>query len=75
MQLAQIIKGRRSSLRLTQKVLGTKAGVLPKTLSVMENAPGTSRIDTLFKLLSGLDLELILQPKESVVPHAEHVEW
>jgi hypothetical protein len=46
----------------------------------MENHPGSVSIDSLLKLLSALDLELVLEPKEArgsskqPVPHPEE-EW
>ena len=37
--------------------------MVPKTISALENHPEGSSIESLFKLLSALDLEIVLQPK------------
>ncbi len=63
-QLAATLRGRRATCALTQKQAAAKVGLLPKTISVMESAdPGRSSIASLFKLLSALELELVLQPR------------
>lgn len=64
-QLAMVLQGYRKQSGLTQKQAGSKVGLLPKTISGLESNPDNSGIASLFKLLSALDLELILQPKKS----------
>ena len=64
-QLGLILQGYRKQSGLTQKQAASKVGMLPKTISGLEANPDNSSIASLFKLLSALDLELILQPKES----------
>ena len=49
---------------LNQTELGNRFGVRQKTISKFENDPGSGKIDTLFKILAGLGLELILVPRE-----------
>ena len=74
-QLGKVLKGRRVSLDLTQGKAGEKVGVLPKTVSAIENTPGGSTIDTFFKLLSALELELVLKPKEVSAAKETELEW
>jgi HTH-type transcriptional regulator / antitoxin HipB len=74
-QLGKVLKGRRGGLQLTQKETGEKVGVLPKTVSAIENTPGGSTIDTFFKLLSALELELVLKPKEVSAAKETELEW
>lgn len=62
-QLAQVLRGQRRSKRLTQKVAGQAVGLLPKTVSALESHPERSSVASLFKLLSALELELVLRPK------------
>jgi HTH-type transcriptional regulator/antitoxin HipB len=62
-QLAAVLRGHRNDRGLTQKQAGLKVGLLPKTVSALELDPGRSSVASLFKLLSALDLELSLQPK------------
>lgn len=72
-QLAAVLRGHRDTCNLTQKQAGTKVGLLPKTISVLESDPGRSSVASLFKLLSALDVELVLWPKST--PAAGKAEW
>jgi len=74
-QLGQILRDRRSSLRLTQYKAGQTVGLLPKTISALEISPEGSSISSLFKLLSALDLEIILRPKDYISENPEKMEW
>lgn len=62
-QLAAVLRGRRSTRAQTQKQAGARVGLLPKTISALESDPAGSTVASLLKLLSALDLELVLQPK------------
>jgi HTH-type transcriptional regulator/antitoxin HipB len=64
-QLAAVLRGQRLEAGLTQTQAGELVGLLQKTVSVLETAPGGSSIATLFKLLSALNLEMVLQPKRT----------
>ncbi|TDJ70585.1 MAG: helix-turn-helix domain-containing protein [Proteobacteria bacterium] len=74
-QLAQILRGRRKSKRLTQKTASAKTGLLPKTISAMENTPDGSTLESLFKLLSALELELVLRSKTAERQFPSKLEW
>lgn len=63
MQLARLLNGQRKEQGLSQKKAAAKVGMAPKTISALENHPEGSCIESLFKLLSALDLEIVLQPK------------
>jgi HTH-type transcriptional regulator/antitoxin HipB len=71
-QLAAALRERRSRLGLTQAQAGANVGLLPKTISALESAPEKSTIDSLLKLLAALDLQLVLEPRES---HDSGSEW
>ena len=73
-QLAKLLIGRRKSLKLTQKQTGERVGILPKTISSMENSLETCTIKSFLKLLSALDLELVLRAKETPTASSE-LEW
>ncbi len=64
-QLGPLLQGRRKALGLTQKEAAKKTGLLPKTISALENNPAGSSLDSLFSLLSALDMELLLQDKQA----------
>ena len=63
-QLAQALRCQRIAKRLTQQRAGAGVGLLPKTVSALETAPHRSTIKSLFKLLSALDLELVLRARD-----------
>ena len=74
-QLAQALKGARKARKLTQGEAGRKVGLLPKTLSALESDPEPSTIGSLLKLLSALDLELVLRPKPKRPGDIARGEW
>ncbi len=74
-QLSKILRSRRGSLELTQQDVAGLVGLLPKTVSALENRAESSSIETLFKYLSALDLEMRLLPKELHEEAAEKTEW
>ena len=67
-QLAQVLRGYRRSRRLTQQQAATLGGLLQKTVSSLEVAPQRTSVESLFKLLSALKLELVLRDKEAGTP-------
>jgi len=74
-QLAQALLSQRKSKRLTQKAAGTPVGLLPKTISALESSPERSSVESLFKLLSTLELELVLRPKSSDTDQTTSPDW
>jgi len=70
-QLGQVLQGYRKTRKLTQATAGASVGLLPKTISKLERAPETATIESLFKLLSALQLELSLQPRPESSTHDE----
>jgi HTH-type transcriptional regulator/antitoxin HipB len=70
-QLGQVLRGQRKSQKLTQKEAAQVVGLLPKTISKLELATETATIESLFKLLSALQLELVLRSKSQESPTRE----
>ncbi len=62
-QLSNAVRSERKARGLTQKKLGKLVGLLPKTISALENHPETSSVESLMKLLSALGMELTMAPK------------
>lgn len=58
--LAQALKNSRKRQNLSQQATANQIGVKQATVSSFENHPDKSKVETLFKLLSALDLELSL---------------
>lgn len=63
-QLSHALRSARKAHGLRQADAGKLVGLLPKTISSLENHPGSATVDSFLKLLSALDLELIITPKE-----------
>lgn len=64
-QLTHALRSARKARGLSQSDAGKLVGLLPKTISALENRPVSVTVDSFLKLLSALDLELILRPKQS----------
>ena len=67
-QLGQVLEGCRKQQKLTQSELGAKVGLLQKAISTFETDPSRTNVARLFRLLSALDLELVLRDKRSAPP-------
>jgi len=74
-QLASVLRGQRQASKLTQKQAAALVGLLPKTISAMESDPERASVGSLFKLLSAIGLELVLQPKTRTKSAASKTEW
>jgi HTH-type transcriptional regulator/antitoxin HipB len=62
-QMGAVLQDCRKKAGLTQQTAASKVGLYPKTISALELDSSRSTIASLFKLLSALDLELVLQSK------------
>lgn len=62
-QLGQLMRGYRKAAELTQSSMAESSGLLQKTISTLETDPSQTRIDTLYKALSALNLEMVLRPR------------
>lgn len=71
-QLAMVLNGHRKEIELSQKQAAEKVGMLPKTISALESGPEKCKIDSLFKLLSALEIEMVLQSKQA---RSKAAEW
>lgn len=71
-QLSRALRNVRKAHGLSQDGAGKLVGLLPKTISALENRPGSATIDSLMKLLSALDLELVIAPKKGTDPENQN---
>ncbi|HCM27805.1 MAG TPA: transcriptional regulator [Treponema sp.] len=71
-QLSQALRSVRKAHGLSQDGAGRRVGLLPKTISALENRPGSATIDSLLKLLSALDLELVIALKKGADPERQN---
>lgn len=65
--LAHALRNERRKHQLTQGNVAASIGLKQSTVSEFENYPDGTRLETLFKLLAALDLELQLIPRNSRV--------
>jgi HTH-type transcriptional regulator/antitoxin HipB len=65
-QLGSVLPGYRKDRKLTQRAVGEKVGFAQNVVSMMESDPGQVSLSRLFKLLSALDLELVVRRKTTV---------
>ncbi|ADD69406.1 transcriptional regulator, XRE family [Denitrovibrio acetiphilus DSM 12809] len=63
--LGQAIKAARLEAKLTQSQLAEKTGLRQGTISDIENGTQRAKLDTLFIILSALNLDMHLQPKST----------
>jgi HTH-type transcriptional regulator/antitoxin HipB len=60
-QLGQILQASRKRRELTQQAAANKVGLKQATISAAENNASGTSVETLYKLLSALGLELVLR--------------
>ncbi|MBR9727504.1 helix-turn-helix domain-containing protein [Shewanella intestini] len=64
-QLSNCLKDTRLSMQLSQGKVASKVGIRQDTVSKFEQNPDSTKLATLFKLLSSLNLEIELKPRGS----------
>jgi HTH-type transcriptional regulator/antitoxin HipB len=72
-QLGVILRASRKKRNLTQHAVGAKVGVRQAQISAIENRGAEITVDTLYRLLSALGLELVL--RETPTPDRPPTEW
>ena len=68
--LGQALRAERKQKKLTQKAVGHSVGMEQHTISKIEKGNPGTELNTLFRLLAALNLELIIQPRE--LPVTDH---
>ncbi len=71
-QLSAVLKSRRKELKLTQKQAAERVGLLPKTVSLLENSPMTASLDSLYKYVRALNFEIVLEADDN---NSEFIDW
>ena len=75
LQLAGTLRGYRQKAGISQHDAGARVGMQQKTVSSLERLPDNSKISNLFKLLSALNLELIIRERDSADRPADNTGW
>lgn len=73
--LGSAIKRRRKQLGKTQTEAGEAFKLDQTTISSIENGAQGTRLETLFRLLSALNLEMIIRPKDELGDVSNDGEW
>lgn len=73
--LGVIIKSARKKKGLTQTEAGKSVGIDQTTISKIERGESNARIDTLFRILAALDMELFVKPREKTAATSEGDIW
>lgn len=63
--LGAALREARKKKGLSQAAAGRSVGMDQPTVSKVEQGNSGTRLDTLFRLLAALDLELVLQPRQT----------
>ncbi|EQC00746.1 helix-turn-helix domain-containing protein [Photorhabdus temperata] len=64
-QLSVYLKDVRLTQKLTQGKVASKVGIRQDTVSSFEQHPDSTKLETFFKILSALNLELDIRPRNS----------
>ena len=62
--LSHVIREFRYQRDLSQTDVAKLAGTTQARISAFENEPERTKLETLFKILAGLELELVVQPRK-----------
>jgi len=64
--LGHILRAARKQKGLSQAEAGKSVGIDQATMSKIERGESNARIDTLFRLLAALDMDLLVMPREKM---------
>jgi len=73
--LGEALRAARKKKGMSQKQVGKSVGLDQPSMSKIERGESSARIDTLFRLLAALDLELIIQPRQKPLGENEGDRW
>lgn len=74
-QLSAVLKEYRKSRKISQTDIAKKVGIRQDTVSNFENNPDSTKLDTLFKLLSAMELELEVHPRNRETQSGQQGDW
>ncbi len=72
-ELALYLTDKRKQLKMSQSDVAELVGLKQDTISKFENKPDNSRIDTLFRILSALSIDINIENKNQ--NNVTEVEW
>ena len=66
-ELALLVISQRKKLKLSQSEVANRVGLNQKTISAFENKPSSTELNTLFRILSAVNLNMIVQDKNEAI--------
>ncbi|MEL6816223.1 MAG: helix-turn-helix domain-containing protein [Cyanobacteria bacterium J06598_3] len=73
--LAIYMRDQRKAAQLSQSAVSDRVGIRQETVSAFENKPESTKLETLFKLLSALNLEIQIAEKGAPPSPEWDEEW
>lgn len=73
--LGNVIKRQRKIKNLSQEEAGINFNLDQTTISTVENGAAGTRLETIFRVLAALDLEMIIRPKKLESNHKIKEQW
>jgi HTH-type transcriptional regulator / antitoxin HipB len=73
--LGMVLKNQRKHKKLTQTEAGRPFGLEQSTVSNLEKGASGVRLDTLFRMLAALDLEMVIRTKDKDSKGGWKEEW
>jgi HTH-type transcriptional regulator/antitoxin HipB len=73
--LGQALRSERKQKGLSQKAVGHSVGMEQHTISKIEKGNPGTELNTLFRLLAALDLELTIQPRQKLSTESKGDTW
>lgn len=73
--LALIVMDQRKKVKLSQSEVGDLVGLKQTTISAFENKPENTKLDTLFRILSAVNIEISISPKDKPFKAEWKEEW
>ncbi|RLV58275.1 helix-turn-helix domain-containing protein [Parashewanella curva] len=74
-QLSVELRNIRRSKKLSQTQISKNVGIRQDTVSKFEQSPESTKLETFFKLLSALELEIEVKPRNANSSHTADSAW
>jgi HTH-type transcriptional regulator/antitoxin HipB len=76
-ELAMTVTNQRKKIKMSQKTAADLVGLKQQTISAFENKPGSTELDTLFRILAAvnLDAHIVTKDKKNIKTSQWKEEW
>lgn len=73
--LGEALRAARKKKGMSQLEVGKSVGIDQPSISKIERGESSARVDTLFRLLAALDMELVIQPRQKSLSQKKGDLW